>query len=157
MYKEITQTRFKPQKPVLVWDGDCGFCKFWKTRWQLRTGEKIDFKTYQETADFFEDIPLKEFKKASKLIEQNGKVYNGPNSAYRSLWHAGNRFWFKLFQTNRAFKAISKHAYNHIAKNRSFYFRLTKIFFGKNPRKLKHYWALYLFLLLLSMVLLLNV
>ncbi|TQD39390.1 thiol-disulfide oxidoreductase DCC family protein [Haloflavibacter putidus] len=156
MYKEIKQTSFKPQRPILVWDGDCGFCKFWKTRWQLKTGDKIAYKTYQEIARFLEDIPLKEFKKASKLIEPNGKVYNGPNSAYRSLWYAGNKFWYNLFESSQLFKKVSKHTYNHIAKNRSFYFKLTKFALGDNPRKLKHYWIFYLFLVVLFLFLLLN-
>ena len=148
MFKKIEHTLYPPKKPMLVWDGDCGFCKFWKTRWELKTNGQIEFRTYQEVAKNFPDIPLKEFKKASKLIEPNGQVYNGPDSAYRSLYYSGNKIWHNLYASHKIFQSISDHAYNHIAKNRSFYFKITKIMVGNQPKSLKHFWIFYLLLLI---------
>ncbi len=148
MFKKIEHTNYSPIQPVLVWDGDCGFCKFWKTRWELKTKGKIEFKTYQEVANNFPDIPLKEFKKSSKLIEPNGKVYNGPDSAYRCIYYSGNKIWHKLYTKYKIFQHLSDHGYNHIAKNRSFYFKLTKILLGNNPTSLKHFWIFYLLIII---------
>lgn len=149
MFAKFDHTDYPPKQNVLIWDGQCGFCNFWKTRWQEKTKGKISFKTYQEFADNFPDIPLKEFKKASRLIETNGKIYSGPDSAYRSLWHAGTKSYHKFYSSNSLFRKLSDHAYNHIAKNRSFYFSLTKLLFGKDPLKFKHYWIIYLLLIVL--------
>ncbi|QYA26014.1 DUF393 domain-containing protein [Gramella sp. MT6] len=154
MFGRIDHTNYPPKQNVLIWDGKCGFCKFWKTRWEEKTKGKIRFKTYQEFAQNFPDIPLKEFKKASRLIEPDGKVYSGPDSAYRSLWHSGTTFHHELYQSNNFFRKFSDHAYNHIAKNRHFYFRLTKFLFGNNPLNLKHYWIFYLVLIILILFLL---
>ena len=154
MFKKIAYTKNLPSTNILIWDGQCGFCKFWKTRWQRKTGAKIQFKTYQECGEDFSDIPLKEFKKASRLIEKDGQIYSGPDSAYRSLWHSGNKTWHKLYHSQAWFRYLSDHSYNHIAKNRSFYFKITKILFGTNPEKLKPYWLLYLIACIILLVLL---
>jgi len=35
-------------RPVLVFDGDCGFCRFWIERWRGATGGKVDYEPYQK-------------------------------------------------------------------------------------------------------------
>ena len=140
MFGKIEHTSYPPAKNILIWDGKCGFCKFWKTRWQMKTDEIIEFKTFQEISEAFPDIPLKEFKKASRLIETDGKVYSGPDSAYRSLWHANNKLWHRLYSNNNFFRRISDHGYNHIAKNREIYWKVTRLLFGKDPKNPKFNW-----------------
>ncbi|RFN58606.1 thiol-disulfide oxidoreductase DCC family protein [Marixanthomonas ophiurae] len=150
MFRKFSTTNYPPtSKPVLVWDGECGFCKYWVTRWKSMTNDKIDYITYQEIASQFQDIPIKEFKKASRLIETDGKVYSGPNSAYRSYTYTNKSLpWHKWYTNYNWFTQLSDHGYNFIAKHRSFFFNLTKLFFGSNPKQLKWYWLLYLLLLL---------
>jgi predicted DCC family thiol-disulfide oxidoreductase YuxK len=130
---------------MLVWDGDCTFCKFWVTRWKILSGDAIDFKTYQEVASKFEDLPLKEFKKASRFIDLDGQIYSGPDSAYKSYtfskalsspWHT----WYRKYPF---FRWLSDNGYNFIAKHRSAFYKITVAFFGKNPEKLKPYWLFY--------------
>ena len=152
MFRKIPYTSYKPADNILIWDGKCGFCDFWKRRWEAHTKGKIRFETYQSFADHFPDIPLKEFKKASRLIETDGRIYSGPDSAYRSMWHAGDRKWHEFYQTYSWFRWLSDHGYNHIAKNRHFYFRLTKLLFGKEPLKLKPYWILYLVVIVIILI-----
>lgn len=131
--------------PVLVWDGECGFCKYWVTRWKHLTRGKIQFSTYQEVAAQFPDIPLKEFKKASRLIEPDGVVYSGPDSAYRSYTYAQQSLpWHRWYVSYPLFRWLSDHGYNHIAKHRPLYFTLTKACFGNDPVHLKPYWVLYI-------------
>ncbi len=154
MFKKIDHTSYKPKDNILIWDGDCGFCKFWKTRWEKQTEGIIQFKTYQNYAENFKDIPKKEFKKASRLIEKDGKIYSGPDSAYRSLWHADNKKWHYLYTKNKLFRYLSDHTYNHIAKNRSFYYKFTKFLFGENPLNFKPYWLFYLGLIIVILILL---
>ena len=144
MFQKIERTSHIPQKQTLVWDGDCTFCKFWKTRWELKTNDKIHFEPYQTASDNFPDIPLKEFKKASRFIDTDGKVYSGPDSAYRSIYVGGVSFWHNLYTSQKWFTKLSDHGYNHVAKNRSFSYKVTIALFGKNPEKLKYYWLLYL-------------
>lgn len=154
LFKKLQYTKNPPARNTLVWDGECGFCNFWKTRWEQKTKDRISFETYQQSSAKFPDIPLKEFKKASRLIETDGKIYSGPDSAYRSIWHSGTKFWHNCYSQNKIFRSFSDHAYNHIAKNRRFYWKLTMAFFGDNPEKLKPYWLAYLAILTLILILL---
>lgn len=154
MFAKIGKTSYLPSKNVMIWDGKCGFCKFWKTRWENKTKGIIEYKTYQEYADKLPDIPLKEFKKASRLIETDGSVYSGPDSAYRCLWHAGNRPGHEMYKNYSWFRWLSDHAYNHIAKNRNFYFKVTRLLFGDEPLKLKYYWVWYLLAIIIILAIL---
>lgn len=152
MFSKIKETQYPPSKlPLLIWDGECGFCKYWITNWTQKTKNRIDFKPYQEAAKNFPDIPLKEFKKASRLIETDGSIYSGPNSAFRSFIYFDNKnkFWYNLYSRNKLFAFLSDAGYNFIAKHRNLMFKLTKIFFGTNPKSLKPYWLLGLVLMVL--------
>ena len=145
MFIKIKQTAFPPnEKPMMIWDGECGFCKYWINNWKSKTGNSIDYRTFQEVAQQFKDIPIKEFKKASRLIEVDGYVYSGPDSAFRSFQYFKKpslrpHRWYSRY---KLFSFLSDHTYNFIAKNRSFMFSLTKLFFGKNPESIKPYWLL---------------
>jgi len=152
MFGKIKHTNFPPNyKPQLVWDGECGFCKYWITYWKSNTGNTIDYKTYQEIASNYKDVPLKEFKKASRLIETDGNIYSGPDSAFRSFTYFSppNHFWHTLYSKNHLFTWLVDHSYNFIAKHRPFMFKLTHLFFGRDPINLKWYWLGYIALLII--------
>ncbi|PVW16209.1 thiol-disulfide oxidoreductase DCC family protein [Marixanthomonas spongiae] len=146
MFRKFKKTKYPPShKPVLVWDGECGFCKYWVIRWKSLTSGNIVYKTYQEVASQFQDIPIKEFKKASRLIETDGCVYSGPDSAYRSYTYTNKTWpWHNWYTRYNWFATLSDHGYNYIAKHRPFFFDLTKLCFGSDPKHLKPYWLLYL-------------
>lgn len=153
MFQEINKTKHPPLQPILVWDGECKFCKWWKTRWELKTKGKLQFKTYQDVAHKFPDIPIKEFKKASRLIDTDGSVYSGPDSAYRSLYIAGIEKWHIWYSSSNMFKTMSNLGYNHIAKNRNFYYKATIFLFGKSPVTPRPYWLLYLLIIIVLILL----
>lgn len=152
MFTKINQTAFPPKKPMMVWDGECSFCKYWITNWHSKTKNKIEYITLQEKASYFEDIPLKEFKKASRLIETDGKVYSGPNSVFRlfTYFDKNHTSWHRWYTNSKWFAEVCDHTYNWIAKHRPFMFAMTKVLFGKNPLSLKPYWLLILLLFLLA-------
>ncbi len=158
MFKKIEHTKFPPkEKPLLVWDGACGFCKYWVTRWKKLTKDKVAFKPYQEVAHLFPDIPLKEFKKASRFISTKGTVHSGPDSAYKSYQIANAASpWHSWYNHYSWFQKLSDHGYNYIAKNRSFFFKLTKFLLGSNPLSFKHFWLLYLFIVFSILILILK-
>lgn len=150
MFAKFEKTKYPPKiKPVLIWDGECGFCKFWVIRFGTFTKDKIVFQTYQKTAGQYLDIPIKEFKKASRLIEVDGSIYNGPDSLYRSLEHSNEQTWpwHRWYCRHIWFTKLSDFGYNLIAKNRPLMFFLTKTLFGKRPEKFRLYWVIYLLLI----------
>ncbi|MBT0607349.1 thiol-disulfide oxidoreductase DCC family protein [Aequorivita echinoideorum] len=149
MFGKIERTNFPPQNPTMVWDGECGFCKYWIIHWKSKTEDRVTYITFQEIAAYFEDIPLKKFKKASRLIEPSGKIYSGPDSAYRSFTYFKNpkHFLHNLYHKQNWFTWLSDHTYNFIAKHRPIMFTMSKILFGKDPLQMKPYWFLILLFL----------
>ncbi|WP_057935719.1 thiol-disulfide oxidoreductase DCC family protein [Algoriphagus resistens] len=141
MFTTFQKTSNPPKQPLFIWDGECAFCRYWILVWKSKT-DGLTYKTFQEVASEFPDIPLKEFKKASRLIEADGSVFSGPDSAYRTFWYFKNpkKHWHSRYESAGTFQKLSDHTYNWIAKNRRLMMKLTWAFWGKNPLKRKPYW-----------------
>jgi predicted DCC family thiol-disulfide oxidoreductase YuxK len=151
MFSKIYKTAFAPiEKPMMVWDGECGFCKYWITHWNSKTDDRLDYFTFQEVASQYPDIPLQEFRKASRLIETDGRIYSGPDSAFRSFSYFNPKtlVWHRWYNSYKWFTFICDHGYNFIATHRPFMFNLTILFFGKDPKSVKPYWAIIILLLI---------
>ncbi len=129
----------------MVWDGECGFCRYWTIRWQKITGTKVKYVPYQEVYKDFPDIDQKHFRQASRLIEPDGKVFSGPRSAYRTFTY-GRKWAFldRWYETKSWFQKLSDWLYNRVAQNRSMLFKLTKALFGSDPHNTKPFWVIYL-------------
>src|SRR5438105_799982 len=80
-------------KPLLVYDGDCGFCKRWVVRWRAATGDAVDYAPYQTVAARFPHIPLLAFRQAVHLLEPDGRVTRGAAAAFRSFKLARRSRW----------------------------------------------------------------
>lgn len=133
----------------MVWDGACGFCAYWTTRWSKMTNNMVEYKPYQEVARNFKDIDEQHFKEASRLIETSGEIFSGPRSAYRTFTYT-NSFWQfldKWYAHKPWFASLSDKAYNLVAQNRSACFKVTKLLFGSNPKEPKPFWFIYVSIL----------
>ena len=71
--------------PTLVFDGDCGICRYWVSYWQELTGGAIAYRPYQDAAADFPAISLRSFQRAIQLIEPDGQVYSGAAATFRVL------------------------------------------------------------------------
>ncbi len=143
------KTRFAPKdKPLLIWDGHCGFCAWWVARWEEITGDKLKFETSQSASPRIEDIEASEFQRAVFLLEPDGTVYSGAGAAYRSLYIGDKyRFLFKWYRSSVFFRRLSESAYRLVADHREFFFRITKLMFGSDPHNTKPFWVIYLLLI----------
>ena len=133
----------------MVWDGQCGFCRYWTTRWKKITKDGVEYRPYQEAASDFSDIGEQHFKEASRLIETDGTVYSGPRSAYRTFTY-GSKWAFldKWYARKKWFRSLSDKLYHWVAKNRGLMFRITKFMFGSDPDQVRPFWVIYLALVL---------
>jgi predicted DCC family thiol-disulfide oxidoreductase YuxK len=119
--------------PLFIYDGDCSFCRFWLERWRKRTGDRVEYEPYQKVATQFPQIPKEEFVRAAKLIEADGKMYSGAAAVLR-LWtyRSGlGKLWWWSYRHVPLFAASSEMMYRFVARHRSLFWKLTKIFFSK--------------------------
>ncbi|GAA0893696.1 hypothetical protein GCM10009122_33750 [Fulvivirga kasyanovii] len=104
--------------------------------WQKHTSESIEYITFQADADRFPDIPKKYFEGAVRLIEPDGRIYNGPDAAYRSMeYYKGKpvKFFHRWYTRSRFFKVISDYGYHFVTTHRPFLLKLSRLLFGRKP------------------------
>ena len=109
----------KPTKPLLVYDGDCGFCRAWIARCSQTTGGRVEYAPYQEAASLFPDIPPEQFKGAVQLIELVGRRSQGAEAVFRTLAYAPRHGWpLWLYQKLPGFAGAAEVCYELVARHR---------------------------------------
>ncbi|MFZ0915757.1 MAG: lipase maturation factor family protein, partial [Candidatus Udaeobacter sp.] len=142
-----------PPKPLMIWDGECHFCRMWIERWRAMTAGKVDYATYQQAASQFPEIPLDQFKHAMALIEPDGKTFFAAEAVYRSLQYRSSRKWLEWsYDHVPGFAAISESAYKFIARHRSLGSSVTWLLWGKDVRPPTYFWARRWFLRALGVI-----
>ena len=79
-------------RPLLVYDGDCGFCRRRVERWRVRTGARVEYAPYQEAAPRLPQVSIDEFERSVQLLDLDGRVYSGALAVFRVLAHADVRW-----------------------------------------------------------------
>jgi predicted DCC family thiol-disulfide oxidoreductase YuxK len=74
-----------PARPLLVFDGDCGFCRTWVARWRQTVGEHVDYEPFQTAFVRFPTIARSSFRRAAQLIAPDGEVFAGAEAVFRTL------------------------------------------------------------------------
>ena len=147
------QVAAPPSKPLLVYDGDCGFCKLWIARWREITAGGIDYASLQEMAARFPEVPRAAFEHAVKLIEPDGRVFSSAEAVFRSLGE-GRRFapaeW--SYAHVPSFAAITEALYAFIAGHRELAHRVTSLLWGEDVRRPTYFRARNGFLRLLGLI-----
>ena len=73
------------QRPRLIWDEDCEFCRVWITYWRTLTGDSIEYTPYQQAAADYPHIPLKDFQASVHLMSADGTHTTGAHAVFSSL------------------------------------------------------------------------
>src|SRR6266403_1780271 len=142
-----------PARPLMIWDGECHFCRRWIERWREITAGQIDYATYQEAAGRFPEIPLEQFKRAIAFIEPDGKTFFAAEAVYRSLSCRSSRKWMAwAYDHVPGFAAISEIAYKIIARHRTFGSAVTRLLWGADVRPPTYFAARCWFLRALGLV-----
>ncbi len=130
-------------KPLLVYDGDCDFCKYWITQWQHITQDRIKYVPYQQIASEFPNIPLSSFQSSIKLIHTDGQVHSGAEAVFRAL---NNRILLWCYTKLKLFSVICEVSYRIIANNRSLFSALTRWLWGTHNERVTLSFSRWIFL-----------
>ena len=141
-----------PERPVLVFDGDCGFCRFWIARWKSVTGDRLDYAPYQEVASRFPEIPVEEFRRAVVLVLPTGEAFSGADAVFRALAQVpGRGLWRWIYERVPGARAVTDTTYRAIADHRDAATRVTRLLWGRVPEKPTYFRASALFVRLLAL------
>ncbi len=120
-----------PSKPLLLYDGECRFCRAWIARWRHVIGERIDYAPYQEAAERLPEIPREEFARAVHLVEPGGRHSRGAEAVFRSLAYAPGHGWaLWLYRFLPGAAPLSEACYAWVARHRPLWDRFTLAIWG---------------------------
>jgi lipase maturation factor 1 len=141
-----------PDRPLVVFDGNCGFCRFWIARWQHRQG--LDCQAYQhpDIQQRFADIPRERFARAVHLIETDGRVSEAAEAVCRLLALGGRRAPLWGYEHVPGVAPVTERAYRIIADHRSFWGGVTAVLWGDVAAPSTYARASWLFLRMLGIV-----
>ncbi len=140
-------------KPLLIYDGDCGFCRRWIARWQSLTGDRVEYAPFQEIASEFPEIPREEFEASVQLIEPNGKASSGAEAVFRTLAYApGKRWMLWMYEKIPGASPISEWSYRLVARHRTFFSKATRFLIGQDIEPPSYVLTRWLFLRMLGVI-----
>jgi predicted DCC family thiol-disulfide oxidoreductase YuxK len=108
-------------KPVLIYDGHCGFCRIWLDYWRQLAGDRIEYLASQDVGDRFPQIPSEAYSKSVQLVRPDGTVASGARAVFETLGKQRLYPWVA---------GPSELAYRIIAPRMNLFDQLTRITFG---------------------------
>jgi predicted DCC family thiol-disulfide oxidoreductase YuxK len=121
-------------KPLLLWDGDCGFCKLWAERWREEYGKRVDLATAQSEEARFPEIPAAAYDQGIQLVETDGIVYAGIAAALRTRLHGSGdgRWLWRAYEKIPGVAPVLDAGYRVVARHRPLFSTLTHWLVGPN-------------------------
>jgi predicted DCC family thiol-disulfide oxidoreductase YuxK len=142
-----------PDRPLILFDGDCGFCRQWVARWRHLTGDAVDYAPYQAQADRFPDLSRERLAEAVHFLEPDGRVSRGAEAVFRALATApGRSYLLALYEDVPGFAPVSEACYRIVARHRSLFTRLTRWVWGPHVTPPGESATAWLFLRLLGVI-----
>src|SRR5262249_37436954 len=121
------------EKPLLIFDGDCGFCRRWIQRWKRSALDRFEIAPYQEVAAQYPQISAEDFRSSIHLLEPDGKHYRGAEAVFRCLSYNPRRAgWLWLYRHFPGFAVCSEWCYRRVAAHRVFFSFWTRALWGKD-------------------------
>ncbi len=140
-------------RPLLIYDGDCGFCGYWARYWRKLTGDAVDYRPYQEAAAQHPAIPLSDFQRAVQYIAPDGRRASAAEASFLTLSHArGKGLWLALYRRLPGFAALAEVAYAFVAAHRPAFHRISLLLWGKHYEPPRHDLGSFLFLRLFGLI-----
>lgn len=109
------------ERPLLLYDGECRFCRMWVDRWSEKWGDNLDFAPSQSVRGRFPEIPRESFAEALQLVEKDGLVTAGAEGALRARAYGKGRRDFALWAYEKipGLRPLLEAGYRVVAANRS--------------------------------------
>ncbi len=115
------------ERPVLVYDGDCGFCTYWARRWQQKAQGRIAIVPLQDREGRPPGLATAELEEAVHLVEPDGTIRRGAAAIFEVM---GTLRPYRLarwaYRWIPPFRWFSNWLYRWVANHRAFVSRRTR-------------------------------
>ena len=139
--------------PLLIYDGDCGFCGYWARYWQKLTGDRVRYQPYQAVAAQYPAIPLEDYQRAVQYLAPDGRRSSAAEASFLTLSHApGKGLWLSFYRRLPGFAALAEWAYAFIARHRPAFYRISLLLWGRDYEPPRYELVLLLFLRLFGLI-----
>ncbi|MEP6994968.1 MAG: lipase maturation factor family protein [Acidobacteriota bacterium] len=142
-----------PERPLVIFDGDCGFCRKWIARWKQRTGQSVDYEPSQVVGPRFPEIRASAFAKSVQLVLPDGRVFQAAEAVAWVLALTPGRgapLW--IYQHVAGAAPVAEVAYRAIADHRTAASAATRVLWGRSVLKPTYFAASALFVRLLGVI-----
>ena len=111
-------------KPLLIFDGRCGFCRIWIEYWKKITGDRVAYAPSQEIGGEYPQIPGDAYRESVQLVRPDGSVASGARAVFETLGKE------RIYESVPGLAPVTEAAYRAIAAHRDLFYHLTKFTFG---------------------------
>jgi predicted DCC family thiol-disulfide oxidoreductase YuxK len=143
----------KRDRPVLLYDGRCGFCSRWVARWHSHGSDAVDYEPYQQAGLSFPKLSMEEMGRAIHLVEPSGRVSKGAEAVLRHFALSGRHrgLWW-AYQWVPGFAACAEAFYRVVAAHRDAADRVDRLLVGSQPVSSSYFLSRQIFLRSLGLV-----
>ena len=107
-------------KPILIYDGNCGFCLYWINIWKNKTKDRVEYAPYQSVANQFPQISLDQFERSVQLVKPDREITEGAKAVLQVLAYNPDLVWLlRTYQNFSLFAKVAEVTYYFVAKHRS--------------------------------------
>jgi len=140
-------------KPLVIFDGKCGFCRIWIQYWEQLTGTGVEYAASQDVGSSYPQIPPASFGQSVQLVMPRGDVISGARAVFTTLTYAPGMKWLLwVYDHVPGFAPVTEAAYKLVAAQRNFFYHLTRFTFGRNISPLRYAGVEWLFLRILAAI-----
>ena len=121
--------KFSPKKPIMVWDGDCDFCKKFAERFQEISKNTVEFISNQELHKKYPGAPKHDYQTSVYFLTKEISV-KGAEAVFNFYYIIGKKWPKRLYNKFSVLANISEFFYKVVASNRKIFSLLGKLFYG---------------------------
>jgi len=119
-------------RPLVIFDGHCGFCRIWVDFLRELTGERFAWAASQDVGSEYPQIPPEAFGKSVQLVLPDGTVETGARAVFHIAGTVPGYAWLQwCFQYLPGFAFVTEHVYRFIASHRDFGYHATRLLWGR--------------------------
>ena len=117
----------------LVYDGECGFCRYTVDYARAVTGDGVEYAPYQAVADQYPDLNTEDFAKSIRFFADGARA-SGADAAFRTLAVGGRGRWLWTYRHIPGFAWLSERTYRWVSRHRERCLRVARPLFGRELR-----------------------